>query len=271
MERGCDLSEKTGSLPVDEALTRAARRRLLRMHHESGVGHIGGNLSVLDCLLVLCHEFLAPQRRLVLSKGHSAGALYIALWSAGRMEESSLATFHRDGTLLAGHPTPDAHEDILFATGSLGHGLPLAAGTAFAAVLRGREDGDHVYCVTSDGEWQEGSTWEGLIFAAHHGLRNLTVLVDHNRLQGFGTTREVASMDPLGDKLRGFDVVVSVIDGHDLAAIRDACAQRHDRAHVVVMDTVKGKGVPFMEGRMEWHYLPLDADRYRSAIDGLTP
>ena len=259
------------SAVVDEELTAAARRRLLQMHHESGVGHIGGNLSVLDCLLVLCHEFMSPDCRLVLSKGHAAGALYIALWSAGRLEGSRLSSFHRDDTLLAGHPTVGAHDDILFSTGSLGHGLSLAAGTALAASLRGLERTRRVFCVTSDGEWQEGSTWEGLIFAAHHRLSNLTVLVDHNRLQGFGTTRQVASMDPLGERLRGFDVEVSVIDGHDIAALRDACGQRHGRPHVVVMDTIKGKGVPFMEDRMEWHYLPLGDADHAAALEGLRP
>ena len=172
-----------------------ARKRLLRMHFESSVGHIGGNLSSLDAMLVVFHEFLRPQDRFILSKGHSAGALYTALWSIGRLHDEDLKSFHQDDTLLAGHPPAAGIADILFATGSLGHGLSLAAGTALGLRLKG-SDG-RVVCLTSDGEWQEGSTWEALIFIAHHRLTNLTVLVDHNDLQGFGSTAEVASMSPL--------------------------------------------------------------------------
>lgn len=256
-------------MTVSAAVTRAARRRLLRMHHDSGVGHIGGNLSSLDCLLVLFHEFLKGESRVVLSKGHSAGALYIALWSAGRLPEESLSTFHRDATLLPGHPPASGNPDILFATGSLGHGLSLAAGTAFAKKLRGSGEGGllpQTYCVTSDGEWQEGSTWEALIFAQHHKLNNLTVLVDHNQLQGFGSTHEVASMSPLWIRLSGFNVDVSVIDGHNIDEIRAACAVRGDKTNIVILRTTKGKGVSFMENRMEWHYLPINSEKLESAL-----
>lgn len=254
---------------VNSDITKIARRRLLQMHHEAGVGHIGGNLSSLDCLLVLFHEFLSPESPLVLSKGHSAGALYISMWSSGRLPEEELATFHKDATLLPGHPPALGHSDILFATGSLGHGLSLAAGTAFAKQLRAAkhvEEVAHVYCVTSDGEWQEGSTWEALIFAQHRHLSNLTVFVDHNELQGFGSTNDVASMSPLWGKISGFEVVISVIDGHDPEQIRIAAAARPGCPHVVFLKTIKGKGVSFMEKKMEWHYLPLTADMLESAL-----
>jgi transketolase len=239
----------------------------LQMHFESGVGHIGGNLSAIDALLVVFHEHLREQDRFVLSKGHSAGALYVALWSIGHLTDADLKSFHRDGTLLAGHPPSSGIDDIFFATGSLGHGLSLAAGTALA--LRLQSSDARVVCLTSDGEWQEGSTWEALIFACHHRLTNLTVLVDHNGLQGFGNTNQVASMAPLWEKLQGFDADVSVIDGHDLQAIRGALATTGDRPRIAVMKTVKGRGVSFMEDRMEWHYLPLEEAQYRAAIHEL--
>src|SRR5205085_7947710 len=139
----------------------------------------------LDAMMVLFHQFLASDDRFVLSKGHSAGSLYATLWSLGRLQDADLDSFHQDDTLLAGHPPARGIPEIAFATGSLGHGLSLAPGTALAYRLK-RERG-HVYCLTSDGEWQEGSTWEALIFAQHHRLANLTVLVDHNGLQGFGS------------------------------------------------------------------------------------
>jgi transketolase len=175
-------------MAISQEDLRKARKRLLQMHFESKVGHIGGNLSCLDALMVLYHEVLTPADRFILSKGHSAGALYTALWSVGRLSDDRLKTFHKDGGLLAGHPPAAGIDDILFATGSLGHGLSLAAGAAKALELKG-ETG-MVYCLTSDGEWQEGSTYEAMVFASHHRLSNLKILVDHNQLQGFGTTGE---------------------------------------------------------------------------------
>jgi transketolase len=240
-----------------------ARKRLLQMHYEARVGHIGGNLSAIDGLLIVLHEYVQPEDMFILSKGHSAGALYTALWTLGHLSDDAL-TFHQDGTLLAGHPPASGIPQIAFATGSLGHGLSLAAGSALGFRFRSSEA--RVFCLMSDGEWQEGSTWEALIFAAHHRLSNLKVLVDHNNLQGFGSTDAVASMSPLWEKLAGFDVVVDVIDGHDAAAIRAALDRPSDRPHLIFLRTKKGSGVSFMEERMEWHYLPLCEEQYQLAI-----
>ncbi len=245
----------------------AARKRLLQMHFDSGVGHIGGNLSALDAMLIIFHEYLSGEDKFILSKGHSAGALYTTLWSLRRLQDHDLELFHKDNTLLAGHPPAKGIADIPFATGSLGHGLSLAAGTALAFKLKGNDT--QVVCLTSDGEWQEGSTWEALIFACHHRLFNLTVLVDHNELQGFGSTSDVASMSPLWDRLKGFDVNLQIIDGHDADAIRAALEGERQRLRIIVLRTVKGHGVSFMENRMEWHYLPLTEDQYRKAIEEL--
>jgi transketolase len=255
------------SSKLDAERVKQARKRLLRMHYQSGVGHIGGNLSALDAILLVFHEYLGLHTRFILSKGHSAGALYVGLWSIGRIEDTELDTFHKDGTRLSGHPPATGLADVPFATGSLGHGLSLAAGTAIALKLKGVDD--RVFCMTSDGEWQEGSTWEALIFACHHKLNNLTVLVDHNDLQGFGSTQEVASMSPLWQKLQGFDVDVQVIDGHNLEELRAALSQKCDRFRILVMRTVKGKGVSFLENRMDSHYLPLTEEKYLKAINEL--
>jgi len=247
---------------------RAARKRLLRMHFESGVGHIGGNLSALDAMLLLFHEFVGGEDRFILSKGHSAGALYVSLWSMGILDEAELELFHKDGTRLAGHPPASGIAEIPFATGSLGHGLSLAAGTALARRMSSHPG--HTYCMTSDGEWQEGSTWEALIFLSHHRLSNLTVLIDHNRLQGFGFTDNIASMSRLDERLRGFDIDVLCVPGHDLDAIRAALLRPRDREdqrpRFLILETVKGHGVSFMENKMEWHYLPLDEAKYLQAV-----
>ena len=257
-------SQATGNFKVTAEAMFKARRRLLQMHFESGVGHIGGNLSALDAMLIVFGEFLRADDKFILSKGHSAGALYIALWSVGRLGDDDLKQFHKDNTFLAGHTPAAGIPDIPFATGSLGHGLSLAAGTALGMRLNGNDA--RVYCLTSDGEWQEGSTWEALIFASHHKLSNLVVLVDHNGLQGFGSTAEVASMSPLWHKLQGFDVDLEVIDGHDADAIRHAVQRTTDRPHFIALRTVKGKGVSFLENRMDSHYLPLNEAQFQAAM-----
>jgi transketolase len=242
----------------------AARKRLVQMHFDSGVGHLGGNLSSLDAMLLVFHEYLGAEDKFILSKGHSAGALYISLWSVGRIAEKDLQLFHRDNTLLAGHPPANGIADIPFATGSLGHGLSLAAGTALGFRLKGSDA--NVICLTSDGEWQEGSTWEALIFACHHKLSNLTVLVDHNNLQGFGSTEDIASMAPLWRKLEGFDADLQIVDGHDLNAVREALGSAHERPKIIFLKTIKGHGVSCMENRMDCHYLPLSEEQFRIAL-----
>lgn len=250
--------------PITNEFVINAVKRLLRMHYESGVGHIGGNLSALDAMLLVFHEFMGASDEFILSKGHSAGALYIALWSLGLLTDADLSSFHKDKTLLGGHPPVKGIDAIPFATGSLGHGLSLAAGTALANRLK--QDSSHTFCLASDGEFQEGSTWEAVIFLAHHCLSNLTVMVDHNGLQGFGNTAEIASMEPLQKKLHGFDVEVIVVPGHDLHAIRNALEKKHSRPKFIILQTVKGHGVSFMENRMEWHYLPLNQAPYLQAV-----
>lgn len=251
-------------MQVSRELIKTAQKRLLQMHFESGVGHIGGNLSCLETMMVAYHEYMDCGDKFILSKGHSVGALYITLWSLGRLSSNALRSFHKDDTLLAGHPPASGIKDISFATGSLGHGLSLAAGTALAMKLKGKYS--RVFCLTSDGEWQEGSTWEAFIFAAHQSLNNLTILVDHNKLQGFGRTHDIASMSPLAEKISGFNVDIECVDGHDLAAIRSALNGQSERCRVVILDTVKGHGVSFMEDRMEWHYLSLEEEHYVRAL-----
>jgi len=257
----------TGYPKISQQQVNTIRKRLLQMYFESGVGHIGGSLSALDAMLIVFHEFLDSEDRFILSKGHAAGALYISLWSKGILTDDDLKTFHKEGTILPGHPPAYSIPEITFATGSLGHGLSLSAGTALAFKLKSSDA--RAYCLTSDGEWQEGSTLEALIFACHHRLDNLTVLIDHNQLQGFGGTPDVASMSPLWEKVSGFGADITVIDGHDLDAIRNALSQKTSsgKPRLIFLNTIKGHGVSYMENRMEWHYLPMSQEQYRQALE----
>jgi transketolase len=244
-----------------------ARARLLQMHYEAKVGHVGGNLSALDAMLHLHGQVMQDDDIFVLSKGHSAGALYVSLWAVGQISDDELKSFHKDGTALAGHPVAHWHKRIAYATGSLGHGLGLAAGAALGKRLRG--DPGTVYCLLSDGECEEGSLWEAVMFVRHQKLANLVVLVDANGLQGFGSTGEVASLEPLGTKFRGFGLQVEEIDGHSPDALTAALAKRSNEPLVVLLRTVKGRGVSFMERRMEWHYLALNPEQYQLALEEL--
>jgi transketolase len=253
----CDLSDQ---------LTHA-RRRLLRLHFDSRVGHIGGNLSALDIMMVLHHTVLGKDDVFVLSKGHAAGALYITLWSLGRLTDEDLCTFHAERTKLSAHPAPNWIREIPFATGSLGHGLPIAVGIALGKALQGQPG--RLFCLISDGELQEGSIWEALIFIKQRRLAPLTILIDANGLQGFGTTKEVSGFEPSAAKFREFGLDAVEIDGHDPAAIRDACAAHSERPRVVIAHTHKGHGVSFMKDRMEWHYLAMSAEQYQLALQDI--
>lgn len=251
---------------ADSEVLNRTKFRLLQMHYESRVGHIGGNLSCLDVLHVLYHRLLSNDDQFILSKGHAAGALYATLWSCGKLKEADLLNFHKEGTWLSAHPPASGIDDILFATGSLGHGLSLATGLALAKKLK--QEPGRVYCLMSDGEWNEGSCWEALIFASHHKLENLTIIVDLNGLQGFGTTNEVASLEPLADKFRAFKVQTLEVDGHNLDELKQSL-EMQDALKIVVARTRKGNGVSFMENKMEWHYLPMNQQQYEQALDEL--
>jgi len=237
------------------------------MHFESGVGHIGGNLSCLDILMVLHHRIMNEPDQFILSKGHSAGAFYITLWSMGKLKDEDLKLFHKEPTKLSGHPAPNWRKEIIFATGSLGHGFSLASGLALAKKLK--NDSGRVFCLTSDGEWQEGSNWEALIFSLHQKLESLTLIVDANGLQGFGSTKEVAGMDSLAEKFTSFGMTVEEIDGHDLISIEKALSRDQKGPRVIIARTTKGKGVSFMENKMEWHYRALTEDQYQLAVQDL--
>jgi len=244
-----------------------ARVKLLQMHYSAGVGHIGGNFSCIDTLITLYHSIMTPDDRFVLSKGHSAGALYVALWSVGILSDLDLETFCQDGTTLSGHPSREV-PGVLFSTGSLGHGASLSSGLALAARHQGSSR--RIFCLCSDGEWQEGSNWEALIFSVHNRLENLAIMVDQNGWQGFGRTGDVASMFDLCSRFESFGAKTVSVDGHDLHAIAAALRIREPgKPTVIVLRTRKGCGLHF-ENCLESHYLPLTRDQYVAACAAIS-
>lgn len=242
-------------------LAQQVRADALRMVHRSRASHIGSSLSIADILAVLYHDVLSidardpgmPDRdRLIVSKGHAAAAVYAVLANKGFFPRDWLETYCADGSRLAGHITHGV-PGVELSTGSLGHGLPVASGLALAA-QRG-ELPWRVFALLSDGECDEGSTWEAALFAGHHRLSHLTAIVDFNKIQSFGRVDEVLQLEPLAEKWRSFGWKVVELDGHDHRALRQALTLRGAPAPVaIIAHTVKGKGVSFMENRLEWHY-----------------
>jgi transketolase len=250
------------------ALVKRSRRRLLELLYRKRLGHIGGNLSCLDALVVLFHHVLTPSDRFILSKGHAAAALYVVLWTRGELSDEQLETFGDDDTTLPGHPSGAGVPGLLFPTGSLGHGPSLAAGLALAA--RHQNAGRHVYCFCSDGEWQEGSCWEALTFAVHHRLDNLTIVIDQNGLQAFGSTAEVTSCSDLAPRLEGFGARVVTANGHDVADMQRCFTELAAGCpRVIVLATRKGLGTA-LENTVASHYLPLTTSQFDAAMGALS-
>ena len=255
---------------------RQVRAHALRMVHHAGASHVATGLSMADILAVLytgvarvspSEPHARDRDRVILSKGHGAAAFYAALAAAGFMPTSALETFCQDGSELAGHVSHHV-AGVDFSTGSLGHGLSIGCGVALGFKRRGWPG--RAFVILSDGECDEGSTWEAALFAPHHALDNLVAIVDYNRIQSFGSVGEVLELEPFAEKWAAFRWDVQVVDGHDHRALQESFARVSSvpgRPHVIIANTVKGKGVSFMEGQLIWHYRSPTAEQLRSALD----
>ncbi|HKQ69880.1 MAG TPA: transketolase [Polyangiaceae bacterium] len=260
------MTQSITSLVAD---TFAIRRKFLRMHFEARAGHIGTGLSCIEILAYLYRVWMREGDQFILSKGHGASSLYATLHHVGRLSDADLDSYYKNGTLLPAHPAPLALPAIPAATGSLGHGLPIASGMAYS-YKHVRSTPQRVACLLSDGDCNEGSVWEAALFAAHHQLDNLAVIIDANGLQGFGRTEDVLGLEPFADKWKAFGFAVREIDGHHLGELHDALSEPpHRRPLAVIARTIKGKGVRLMENKLEWHYLPMNEEQYAEALRDL--
>ncbi len=258
-------------------LCRTIRRDVLTMTHAAGSGHPGGSLSAVEILATLYCGVLSvdparpddPDRdRFLLSKGHAAPVLYSVLARRGFFDPALLPTLRQFGSPLQGHPHMGRLPGLDCSSGSLGQGLSIANGLAMAARRTGRSY--RTYCLMGDGEIQEGQVWEAAMFAGNHGLDNLCLVVDHNRLQIDGSNEEVNSPMPIADKFRAFKFnVIEVADGNDMAQVREAfqAARAHKGGPTcIVAETVKGKGVSFMEDQVGWHGKAPNDEQYAQAM-----
>jgi transketolase len=251
----------------------SVKTRFLAMYKKANAGHVGSSLSCAELLVFLRFAWMAEHDTFVLSKGHAAAALYSLLAEANVLDASQIDTFYQDGTQFPALPAAGIIEQIPFATGSLGHGLSLCAGMALGSLLNRQER--RFFCLTSDGELDEGSVWEAALFIAHRRLTNVVWIIDRNDIQGIGRTEAVLALEPLDAKLRAFGFHVIAADGHDFGSLV-AARDEHVRALAtqgtpvaIIAQTIKGHGIRSMQGTVESHYLPMDDAQYAQALDEL--
>lgn len=261
------------------SIARHIRLQTLKMIYRAKSSHVGSAFSMVDLLVVLYRKILrvdprrpdwAERDRFILSKGHACASFYAVLAERGFFPAAWLTDFYADGARLAGHATHEGVPGVEVSTGSLGHGLAIACGMALA----GKRDGKayRVFALLSDGECDEGSTWEAALFAPHHRLDNLIVIIDYNKIQSLGTVKDVLNLEPLGAKWQAFGWAVQEINGHNPEQIERVLTSvpfEPGRPTCVVAHTVKGKGVSFMEDKLLWHYRSPDRDEMARALKEL--
>jgi transketolase len=256
-----------------DSIRREIRGTLVELSHKAGTPHLGSALSCVEILVAAYWGVLKidpnkphdPDRdRFILSKGHAATALYATLARRGFFPKELLDTFAEPGSILPEQPAPHAAAGVEVATGSLGHGLPLGLGMALAGRIQKKNF--HVYVLLSDGECNEGSVWEAAMLASAQKMNNLTAIIDYNKWQATGRSNEVMGLDPLKKKWEAFGWNALEIDGHDVHAVLNALMTRApDKPTAIVANTVKGKGVSFMEDDNNWHYRSPNAEELARA------
>ena len=259
-----------------QELARKVRIHAVKMVNKGGSSHIGSVLSIVDILAVLYGRVMqyrssepkwVNRDRFILSKGHAGAGVYAILAECGFFDIVELAKHYQDGSIFSGHVSHKGVPGVELSTGSLGHGLPVASGMALAAKIDKKTH--KVFVVMSDGELDEGSNWEAFMFAAHHGLNNLTAVIDRNKLQSMKTTEETLSLEPLRDKLIAFGWNVIEVDGHNHNELFSALDSDTKKPKVIIANTIKGKGVSFMENEISWHYRTPSGELFDQAMKDL--
>jgi transketolase len=250
-------------------LAKEIRLASIKITSMANSSHIGSCLSIADILAVLYSQFIdfndyENRTRFILSKGHACAALYSSLMGVGIISKDDLETFGKDFSKLSTHAS-SAVPGVEFSTGSLGHGLPFAVGKALYAKRLKKKWKTIV--LLSDGEMDEGSNWEAILFAAHHNLNNLCFIIDYNNLQSMDSVENTLSLEPIVDKLISFGADVFDIDGHHHQSIVSSISVKTSKVKAIVARTTKGKGVSFMENQVEWHYKSLSPEEYKVAYD----
>jgi len=270
------VSDRPNTYRTTEDLARRIRMHAVRMTANGKSSHVGSVLSMADIMAVLYGRILNvdpknpswPDRdRFILSKGHAGAGVYAALAERGFFSIAMLMQHYQNGSVLSGHVSHKGVPGVELSTGSLGHGLGVGVGMALDAKRRKR--GHRVFVVTSDGEWDEGSNWEALMFAAHHKLDNLVAVIDYNKIQSLAPVSETLGLEPFAEKLRAFGWETREIDGHDHAALLTALQSvpwKVGKPSCLLAHTTKGRGVSFMENSVLWHYRHPQGDELTRAL-----
>ena len=258
-------------------LARKIRINAVRMVNKGGSSHIGSVLSIADILAVLYGSIMSFQShnpkwdkrdRFILSKGHAGAGVYAALAECGFFNPERLMEHYQDGSMFSGHVSHKGIPGVELSTGALGHGLPVGVGMAYAAKLDRKIH--RIFVLMSDGELDEGSNWEAMLFAAHHNLTHITAIIDRNKLQSMESTETTLALEPLADKFSAFGWNVCEVDGHDHQELENVLISVNgDKPTVIIANTTKGKGVSYMENEVAWHYKTPTGKLFEQAINEL--
>ncbi len=250
-------------------IARQVRKDIIFEIYNAQSGHPGGALSCADILVAIYFKLINEGDKVVLSKGHASAALYAVLAEKGFFEREELKTFRKYGSRLQGHPSLHKAPGIDAPSGSLGQGLSIANGIALSFKLDGKEN--CVYCILGDGEIEEGQVWEAAMSAGHYKLNNVIAFLDYNKLQIDGSNDEVMKVAPVKEKFEAFGWYVQEIDGHNFEEIISAVenGKKQDKPVMIVANTIKGKGVSFMENNVSWHGKAPNDEEYKKAIEEL--
>ena len=250
-----------------QSIAKKIRIRILQLSNSAKSSHVGSSLSIVEILVVLYNFFIKKKNIFILSKGHACLAYYCVLQKFGFFSNKTLNTYGKDNTILLSHVSHKV-PGVQFSTGSLGHGLPYATGRALAEKIN--KSNNKIFVLISDGELNEGTTWESLLFATYHKLDNLIIIIDYNKIQSLDFTKNILKLEPLNKKIQSFGCNVKNINGHNLLQVyKSFLIKKNTKPTVIIANTIKGKGVSYMENSILWHYKFPNKEELNSSLKKL--
>ena len=251
-----------------DQISKKIRKNILKISHAAKSAHIASSLSIVDLIVTIYFNFMQKDKKniFILSKGHACLAQYCLLYELGYIKKKTLDTFGKNGTILMSHSSHKV-PGVNLSTGSLGHGLPVSTGIALSKKILNKNG--KVFVLLSDGELNEGSNWESLLFISHHNLNNLVIIIDYNKIQSLDFVNKTLKLQPLKKKFTSFGCKVLQIDGHNHKEIFNSLKNSSNRPLVIIANTIKGKGISFMENKVLWHYKPPNDHELKLGLEEL--